>query len=181
MLGIPKERVEYFALVAEIIAGLGVIISVVYLALQVGDGNKELRAQNHHDSLALAQRALEMIIEDEQVAALYSAAKKGQTDFSDADAWRLQFFYFLQLNAWEFSYYQNRDESIPHELWLGQDGWMREEISLTPALRVAWGNMQASFAEPFRGYVNDLVYEFNATGEVPDNKPPPEKSLGPGA
>lgn len=35
MFGLPKERVEYIALVAEIVGGLGVIISVV-------NGNQKL-------------------------------------------------------------------------------------------------------------------------------------------
>lgn len=120
MLNTPEERVEYFALVAEPIDGLSGIISVVYLTLQTGDGNKELRPKNHHDSLTPARHPMEVLIEDEQIAAHDSAAKKGKTEFADVKAARLRFFYFLQLNAWVFSYYQNRDDSIPHKLWFGE-------------------------------------------------------------
>ena len=78
-MAIHKDRIEYIALLAEIIGALGVIISVIYLALQVGDGNKELRAQNHHDSLSLAQRPMEMLITDKEIAGIYLAGKQSLT------------------------------------------------------------------------------------------------------
>jgi len=111
-MAIQKERIEYFALLAEIVGALGVIISVVYLAVQVGDGNKELRAQNHHDSLSLAQRSMEMLITDKEIAALYLAGKELPNNLSEVDNVRLEYFYFLTLNAWEFSYYQNKDGAV---------------------------------------------------------------------
>ena len=156
-MAIQKERIEYFALLAEIVGALGVIISVVYLAVQVGDGNKELRAQNHHDSLSLAQRSMEMLITDKEIAALYLAGKELPNNLSEVDNVRLEYFYFLTLNAWEFSYYQNKDGAVPPELWIGQDGWMRSEIRTSPALRAAWVTLQSSFAEPFRSYANELM------------------------
>lgn len=153
---ISKDRVEYFALVAEIVGGLGVIISVIYLALQVGDGNKELRAKNHHDALTLLQRPVEMLIADKELADLYVAGLAGTTDLSRSDAARLRNYNFLLLNAWEFSYYQNEDETIPPELWIGQDKWMRVEARTNNAFRNTWDEMRAVFAEPFHSYVNEV-------------------------
>ena len=177
MFRISKDRLEYIALIAEIVGGLGVIISVIYLALQVGDGNKELRAQNHHDALTLSQRAVEMLIQDEEVARLYTLGKKPDAELTNTETERLQYFYLLICNAWEFSYYQNEGDSIPPELWLGQDGWMRVEMATSPKLRQIWAGMQEDFAEPFRGYVNSLIREFNATGKIQDNKPPPNNTM----
>jgi hypothetical protein len=35
---------------------------------------------------------------------------------------------FMQFNAWEYLYYQNRDESIPKELWVGADESFKQFI-----------------------------------------------------
>jgi hypothetical protein len=86
-----KETIEYLALVAEIIAAAGVIISVIYLALQVNDSNIEMRAQTHYNALTLAQRPLEMLVERPELGELVTKAlhkghlsKKGKFVFSKA-------------------------------------------------------------------------------------------------
>ena len=160
---IAKERIEYFALMAEIVGGLGVIISVIYLALQVGDGNKELRAQNHHNALTLAQRPMEMLIADKEIAALYVAGQSGANNLSEPDRARLRHYNFQQFNAWEFSYYQNEDKIIQPELWIGHDGWMREEARTNLAVKSTWYEMEHSFAKPFRSYVNQILSEAGET------------------
>ncbi|MGR8946678.1 MAG: hypothetical protein ACU84Q_01435 [Gammaproteobacteria bacterium] len=71
---------------------------------------------------------MEMLIKDTDIATLYTAAKETNREFSAVEMTRLRHFHFLQLNAWEFSCYQERGGSIPHELWLRQDGWMRGEF-----------------------------------------------------
>jgi hypothetical protein len=39
---------------------------------------------------------------------------------------------FMQFNAWEYLYYQNRDESIPKELWVGADESFKQFIETKP-------------------------------------------------
>ena len=155
-MAINKEKIEYFALLAEIIGALGVIISVIYLAVQVGDGNKELRAQNHHDALELAQSPMQMLIENGDLAEIYIKSKKSADLLSEAEEERIATYNFILFNSWEFSYYQNVDNSIPHELWIGHDGWMRGEVEDNPAFERGWREHEHAFAEPFKGYVNAL-------------------------
>ena len=35
---------------------------------------------------------------------------------------------------------QNQDDSVPKELWVGQDGWMREQLNSSPIPRRFWRN-----------------------------------------
>ena len=58
-----KERIEVAALVAEIVGAVAVVISVAYLAVQVSEGNKELRSQSHYNALSLGQRPFEIELE----------------------------------------------------------------------------------------------------------------------
>ena len=45
-----KERIETAALVAEIVGAIAVVISVIYLAAQIAESNKELRSQTHFNA-----------------------------------------------------------------------------------------------------------------------------------
>lgn len=67
-----KERIEVFALVAEIVGAVAVVISVVYLAVQVSEGNKELRSQTHYNALSLGQRPFEIELENAELARIIS-------------------------------------------------------------------------------------------------------------
>jgi hypothetical protein len=69
---IAKERIEYLALRAEIVAALGVVISVAYLAVQIGGSTTELRSQTHFNPLELAQRSIETLVADPEFADLVS-------------------------------------------------------------------------------------------------------------
>ena len=158
-MAIAKERIEYFALMAEIVGGLGVIISVIYLAVQVGDGNKELRAQNHYNALSLAQQPMQMLIADKEIAGIYVAGLKDPKGLSETDAERLEHYNLLLFNSWEFSYYQNMGETIPPELWYGHDGWMRGEAKTNAAFQSTWRDLEYAFADPFRNYVNEVFEE----------------------
>ena len=153
---LSKDQVEYYALIAEIVGGLGVIISVIYLALQVGDGNDELRAQNHYTALTLAQKPMEMLIADKALADLKVNARRDLDDLSESDIERLEHYDFLLYNSWEFSFYQNSQGTIPPELWYGHDGWMRGEAKDNPSFEVMWRRVEHAFDTPFRDYVNAI-------------------------
>jgi hypothetical protein len=62
---IQKATLEYWALMAEIIGAVAVVVSVIYLALQIGENTKVLRSQAHFNALSLAQRPFEMVIDNE--------------------------------------------------------------------------------------------------------------------
>jgi hypothetical protein len=50
-----------FSTIAEIGASIGVMISVVYLAIQIQGSNEQLRAQSYNDTLDKLHKPLELI------------------------------------------------------------------------------------------------------------------------
>lgn len=55
-------------LITEITGVIAVVVSVLYLGLQIRDNTKVLRSQAHYNALSLAQRPMEMMIENESLA-----------------------------------------------------------------------------------------------------------------
>jgi hypothetical protein len=58
MRTIQKTTLEYWALIAEITGAIAVVLSVIYLGLQIRANTKVLRSQAHYNALSLAQRPL---------------------------------------------------------------------------------------------------------------------------
>ena len=63
-----KTSSHLWARIAEIAGAVAVVVSVIYLALQVSANNKLLRSHAHCNALSLAQRPLEMTVENKNLA-----------------------------------------------------------------------------------------------------------------
>jgi hypothetical protein len=59
----------------------------------------------------------------------------------------------MQFNAWEYLYYQDRDGSIPKELWVGAAAYFKSPVETKPGLTRFWSEFQTSFDQPYRLYV----------------------------
>jgi hypothetical protein len=121
--------------------------------LQIRDNTKVLRTQAHYNALLLAQRPFEMLIENESLARVVNVGYATPDALSDDDWARCGYYFFMQFNAWEYLYYQNRDGSIPRELWVGADAYFKSLVATKPGLTRFWTEFQGSFDEPFRSYV----------------------------
>ena len=140
-------------MITEITSVVAVVLSVIYLGLQIRDNTKVLRSQAHYNALSLAQRPMEMMIENDGLATVVNRGY-ATPEALGADDWaRFGNYAFIGFNAWEYLYYQNRDGSIPKELWVGADAYFKGLVETKPGLTRFWAEFHESFDEPFRSYV----------------------------
>lgn len=148
-----RSTLEYWALVAEIVGAFAVVVSVAYLAVQISENTKILRSQAHYNALSLAQRPFEMAIENDGLSKVLKVCFSTPDTLSDEDWIRCSYYVFMQMNAWEYLYYQNRDGSIPKELWVGADASFKQMLATQAGYSRFWKEWDTSFDEPFRSYV----------------------------
>jgi len=120
--------------------------------IQMEENTKLLRSQAHYNALSLSQRAREMLIENEGVASVMNVGFTTPEALSDVDWARCSSYMFLQINAWEYLYYQHRDGSIPTEYWVGAEDYYRNMVAGRPGYARFWSRTKSSFDEPFRSY-----------------------------
>ena len=149
-----KSRLESWALIAEIASAVALVVTVIYLARQITDNTRLLRSQAHYNALTLAQRPLEIIVENESLAGAVAQCDADPDAVAAASWERCLNYYFMQFNAWEYMYYQNRDDSIPPELWLGADAYFKTLVETKPGYVRFWAETASAFDEPFRSYAD---------------------------
>lgn len=148
-----REQIEYAALVAEIVGALAVVVSVVYLAVQIADNTKSLQNEGHYNALQLAQRPLELLIADHELAAIVTAGYQDPGALS-ADEWqRFAMHQVMAFNAWEFLYYAHEAGTIPPNLWAGADAYYANLLGTHAGLAQFWAEYAHIFDDPFRAYV----------------------------
>jgi len=151
-ISVTRAQLEIWALAAEVIAAAAVVVSVIYLGLQIADNNRLLRSQAHYNALSLAQRPLELMVDNETLAGVVAQCD-AQPALATPTNWeRCLNYYFMQFNSWEYMYYQRDDGSIPSQLWVGADAYFKQLVATKPGYRRFWVQFRSSFAQPFRGY-----------------------------
>lgn len=154
-----KERLDYIATVAEIVAAVGVMISVIYLAIQIDGSNKELKAQSFNDALANIHKPLELLVQDQELSDIVRKGNLDPDSLTDAEWYRFLRWQLLRFDAYEYTYYAHRNDSITPELWLGMDGSFSHDIREYPGIRRFWSEYQHAFADPFNTYVQQKIEE----------------------
>lgn len=122
--------------------------------LQIRDNTKVLRSQAHYNAVLLAQRPWELLIQHEGLARIVNVAYETPDALSEVDWTRVTNYMFMQFNAWEYVYYQDRDGSIPKQLLVGTDAYHKALIATKPGYARFWSEFADQFDEPFRSYVS---------------------------
>lgn len=153
-----KDRLEIAALAAEITAALGVIVSVIYLAAQVGDNTVALRAQSHSNALVQFNTTNAMLVQDPELAEIYDRGLASPDTLSSVEWTRLGIYLLIAVNAWEYTYYLHEDGSIPEQLWDGGNAYY-VYLATTPGLRRFWAENGFAYAEPFHSYADQFFVD----------------------
>jgi hypothetical protein len=152
-----REHIECAALIAEIVGAAAVVISVVYLGVQIAGNTRALQSEGHYNALQLAQRPLELLIADDGLAEVVNAGYTNPALLSAADDQRFAMYQVMAFNAWEYLYYAHAAESVPGNLWEGANAYYTELIRRNPGLTGFWQAHDHIYAEPFRSYVAGLL------------------------
>ena len=162
-------NLERAALIAEILGAIAVVLSVIYLAVQISDNNRLLRSQAHFNALEVSSRPFEFLIESETLSGLLQRCSANPYEIDEANWSRCSMYYFMQVNGWEYTYYQNLDDAVPPELWVGADGYFSNEARTNAAWVRFWEETAIGFGNPFRSYIEDRIQENPAYHRVKDD------------
>ena len=140
--------------VSEVIGAIAVVISLVYLGVQIRIQNRESRIASVHDVLE-GFRAEISAFSDVKLAELLS---KGTKDFEAlSDTEKIQFVAMIQgpLRLWEEAYFQHRANRLSLEMWNGIHAQMRD-FTATPGSQKVWALRRHTYSEEFRTYVDNI-------------------------
>jgi hypothetical protein len=138
---------------AQMLASVGVIGSLFYLAVQVRQNTRSSRAVVV-DSLARSMHdlAFAMAQNDELLkivtTTLHDWDTATETERARAASFLLGYFKLFE-NAW----FQMRKGTLERDQWQGYDGFLRT-VLFQPAVKPWWKMRRAFFASGFRDYVD---------------------------
>lgn len=153
-LGAPKFQLKFqlrsAALVAEIIGGLAVVVSLIFVGVQLAQANKLERnaaMQRHIEAVTDLQRS----VSDTPVTLdAFRKAARGE-ELSLNERINLESFLIYSDRTWEGLYLQYLDGQIDRDLWEAHRAQARP-LHNSPVARAVWGARKMWFTPRYRAF-----------------------------
>lgn len=136
----------------ELVGAIGVIVSLVYLAIQIRQNTRSVRAASFQEAVRDIIAITDTLAMDPELSRIYW---KGLADFEslDADERRRFSSYFVSMfRRLENIVYQTRHGALEAGSWVGVR-MTAMSLFARPGTRTWWAQAEEFFSEDFRAYV----------------------------
>ena len=140
--------------VGEIIGAGAVVVSLLYLALQVKTQNRESRLAATHDIFE-AWRTTAATYQVSENAELLIKALDNFDDMSDTERFRVIAIVTPTLRIWEEAYYQRLDGRLDDQIWESMSRFFADAMS-TQSWQKVWALRGHVYSDKFREYVDTV-------------------------
>ena len=108
---------QALANLAEILGGLAVVISLVYLAIQVRQGTRAQRTENYARALDRLATMQALLSHDGELSRVFSRGVVDPSSLTPAQRTQLTWALYEAFGAFEFMFHASRNDAIPDEVW----------------------------------------------------------------
>ncbi len=149
--------------IAELFGAVGVIASLVYLAVQIRQNTRTVKVSSYQQLVSQIQQGGFIAVQDPDAAQLMGRAYREYEELPPEQ--RAQAAGFLQATFVTFQshHYMYRQGLLDDDMWAAHRENLRRTISM-PGPRAWWDAGIIAFSEPFVHLINELIEESSPGG-----------------
>ena len=140
--------------IAEVAGGIAVVVSLIYLAVQVRNQNIESRLAARHD-IAAALRECLLVFTDRQLAQLFTRFNKGDEHLEDCEMLQLIVSIVRFFAVYDEAHNLHSEGQLDTNLWNSICDSCASNMS-TPAFKRVWEIRKDAYRADFREFVDGL-------------------------
>ena len=144
---------EQLAYLAEIIAAIAVIASLIYLAKQLGQTNAMMRVSAANSRIEREYDLLSGIINSREIAEYWCKGGSSFDKLDEVDQQRLIFFERRAIVLWHHLFSLRQQGLYSDDDWYWNE-WVIQNIGRRQSIREAWSQFRDSYKEPFQEYID---------------------------
>jgi len=144
---------EQYAYLGEILASLGVVASLIYVARQLGQNTAMMRVAAASESVERDFEIVAPLLQSQELAEVWL---KGEADFSTlgpAERTQMLFFERRAIVLWHHRFQLRRQHLVPDASWHEQT-WIIQNIGRRQALREAWRAFRGGYEPAFQEFID---------------------------
>ena len=142
--------------VGEAVGAAGVIISLLYLAVQIRGDARAKRASTIHEQSEGFREVLLSIVDNPSVADLYLRGLKDFRSLTDAELPRFSSLLVLACRVWEDQFFQWTEGHYDQNVWRGIDASISDVCSM-PGLQAWWKTRSHWYAQQFQAVIEEKI------------------------
>jgi len=166
-----ESQLQKWALVAEILGAIAVVLSLVFVGYQLKQGNEETSLNTRALELAAYQQLVERIsdfnlitLEQPELRRVRQKVSSGE-ELTDDEKAILNAFLYLAYRNGDLAFLQYQRGIIDEPRLRSGLGLLVNYLSL-PVVQEHWRMARQGFVPEYRKYIDDLIVELNG----PDRK-----------
>jgi hypothetical protein len=144
------------ALLAEIVASIAIVVSLIYVAIQVRQNTRATRSATYQSMVSNSLGILATMYSEGGNAELYLRAKDGDQDLSPAERVRMHFLLLAVFRHFDNLHYQHACGTIELEQWQGYTHILDNYLLLAGVV-AWWDSNSAGFSVGFQKHVMDRL------------------------
>jgi hypothetical protein len=159
---------EAISAIGQLVGALAVVISLIYLARQVGSGAREARIASVRASADRFIGLLQELAVHSDLNDLYYRGNKDFKSLEGAEQGRLAAFFHQMFRIYEEAYHGHLQGQLDARVWRDINAPMREFIA-PPGVQAWWRSRSHWFNEDFAKHIDELqkdANQFRIGGEI---------------
>jgi hypothetical protein len=151
-----NQKLSDWASIAEIAGSVAVVLSLVYVGIQLAQNTQATRVNSVQQALGVILNESQLILSDEslrEVLLVEDPATLSPSDRMQYDTYRL-----WQFRTWEYQYFLYSEGHLDESMWAGSRARMLDMLR-DPRLRSTWERNRSWFNASFREYMDSQILE----------------------
>jgi hypothetical protein len=141
---------------SEIISGIAVVITLIYLALQIRQSTRAAQTENYACALERISSMQSRMSQDGDFALLISSGMRDISKLTSVEKMQFNWAMLEVFGAYEFMFHASQTKDIPEEVW--------QRWSMSIAIMMSYSGVQAwwkvnpnPFTASFTAYVESII------------------------
>lgn len=149
-------QLETLAYLGEIVGAIAVVVSLIYVAIQVRQNTQAQRTENFSRALDRVAAMQANLSQDSEAAAIMAKGVEDPATLAPRE--RIQFTWGMYelFGAFEFMYLAAKTDAIPDEVWQRWSSAVSWWLAF-PGIRTWWQIRPIPFTDSFSAYIESLL------------------------
>jgi len=147
---------QSLANLGEVVGAVVVVLSLIYLAVQVRQNTQAQRTENYSRALDRLAAIQSMLGQDGEISLIVSNGALDTSKLTPQERMRFTWFMYEVFGAFEFMFHASRTDAIPEEVWTRWSSAVAWWLTF-PGVQAWWQARPIPFTESFTAFMESLL------------------------
>jgi len=148
------EKLQRWSLISEIVAAIAVVLSIVYLAVEVQRNTTAIQTQTLQGLLEIVTQNNSELATDAEMADLILRGDRNFDELTETEQVRYRLYTVNSFAIWEHAFYSHLNGTMDPRVWKGYDVGFRGNFCRESG-KIVWRITEPFYGTEFRVHVNE--------------------------